>query len=257
MAMRRFALVLFALAACKRPEYKAPPVDPLPADLVKEGEDRIAALQARSTELNALESTIDPDSWVPRPDLGACPIDRAGRPYALEIVTEGNELPRPGSVLSGKTHRALSELATALHATSPTAEAREAQIADIRAKIDAKPPEVAVVFVVDEWHDATFDVHSTSNAYEGGLVRGRAYAWDATKSTVVCAADVVATSSETMSVPVENTSVDVYYGRNDRGEIRTALDRDLRSRLEQAIAASLEHAAGPVPVAQPRKRPRR
>jgi hypothetical protein len=113
------------------------------------------------------------------------------------------------------------------------------------------------VFVVDEWHDATFDLHSTSTAYEGGLVRGRAYAWDAGKGTVVCAADVVATSSESMSVPVDNTSVDAYYGRNDRDEIRTALDRDLRSRLELAIAASLEHAAGPVPVAEPRKRPRR
>ena len=83
---------------------------------------------------------------------------------------------------------------------------------------------------------------------------GRAYLWSASAGKVVCVGDVMAQNSSNISYTAANDSVDAYYGRNDRGEIRAALDQDLRAQVQRAILASFEHAAGP---AEARRAPKK
>jgi hypothetical protein len=213
--MRRFVPVAIALAVgCgKTPEErygKPPTLDPAIASAARQ---KMTELQALSQQLAGRDATID-TTWVPRPDLGACPVKA---PFPTEVVYPGADVPNPALILSGAVHAVLSDLATALEG-------------------------------------GTYAEHSAGSGFEGGLVTGRAYLWSASAGKVVCVGDVMAESSTNISYSAENDSFDAYYGRNDRGEIRAALDDDLHGQVQRAIFTAFEHAAGP---AEARRTPKK
>jgi hypothetical protein len=245
--MRRLAAVAaFALVACKgkSPEErygKPPTLDPA---IAQAAEKRMAELQSLSQQLASRDVALDTTS-VPRPDLGDCPVTP---PFPTEIVQPGGDVPNPALILSDKVHDVLSDLATAVNGGT------YAEAEQVNAAMAVPAPDAVAILLVDASQDATFDEHSFGNGFEGGFVTGRAYLWSASAGKVVCVGDVMAQNSTNISYTAENNSVDAYYGRNDRGEIRAALDQDLRAQVQRAILASFEHAAGP---AEARRAPKK
>ena len=193
----------------------------------------MAELRALEKDLAGRAATIDP-SWVPRPDLGPCPVKA---PDAVQIVRDPSVPSDPAMFLAGRARTAAGAIAASLQG------GEYADREKVRQAMSPPVPDTVAVLLVDEWQDATFDAKTMANSYQGGWVSGRAYLWSAKANKVICVSDVEAKSSGSLQVMVSSSPDDPYNG----SDVRVAIDKDLRDHVETTVQHSFKYAGGPPP----------
>ncbi|MBX3192165.1 MAG: hypothetical protein KF819_34570 [Labilithrix sp.] len=246
-----FAIVAVACAAgAARAGAPAPRAPRSEAARVDSARSAIAGARARAARAQArfelgVRDAIGRD-LASRPDLGACPL----------------ALPAVSSLVKGRAAFPLLTIQRAEIGAALPSQAVAGVLADVRraeAHLASGRYEEAALYAraLDRPERFGYDVvlvaktskrpYATSAAgFEPGEVAGRAYLYDFATNRVVCAGEVVATSSKTVGyVFAEHEGAPAALG--PAASMGDAIDEDIRLQTERAIVEALRWRAGPAP----------
>jgi hypothetical protein len=188
---------------------------------------------------------------VDRPDLGACPVRVSKSPPNDEFSPvwlnqiKADELPTATSNALGNFKDRASGIERELD-QKHTSKATAALLEEAK-RLEGTRTLWEVTFLVDREIEP---VPSLNDAYESGVIAGRAYLYDYRSEKVECAALVVGENSESVKFTFHTRSV-APNPTEGMLEFKQALKRDLRISTYREVAERMRFRAGPVVEAEP------
>jgi len=216
---------------------------PLPQDARERAARSIADAEKKLGEEQRIfekniRAAIDA-GWTARADLGACPVRLSAgcglahaRGFPLLVVSAKEELP---------SQAIADALADVRRAETHLAAGRSDE-ATLYAEALQHPGRLSydVVLVARSRKEP----HARSETeFVPGRIEGRAYVYDFAAREVVCAADVEAQSSEAIGFAYALGN-DAPSGAGKSERLAAAVDADMRTQTERAIATSMQYRAG-------------
>lgn len=177
--------------------------------------------------------------WTARPDLGACPVHLSAESglahahgFPLLVVDDTDALPS----------QAIAEALADLRRAETHLAAGRSDEATLYAQALDRPGRLTydVVLVTRSKREP----HARSETeFVPGRIEGRAYVYDFGSREVVCAADVEARSSDAIGFAYALGN-DAPSGDGKSARLAEAVDADMRTQIERAIAKSILYRAG-------------
>lgn len=206
--------------------------------------DRAAAAQVRFE--SGVREAIGAD-FVPRPDLGACPVRL---PEASSLVRGRSAFPlltiERAELKDTLPSQAIAEVLADVRRAERHLTAGRYEEATVYARALERPERLGYDVVLVAKNAARPRAVSGSE-YVPGEIAGRAYVYDFSAGKVVCAADIHAKSSKAVGY-VFSDHVDAPPSLGPLASMGDAISEDLRLETERAIAHAMRFRAGPPPT---------